>query len=280
MVGPLAWDEREPLKRYIRHQRTVDAELRRTLMSAANDARARIAWLDPRGLRAAQLQLQQEQLRLWAKVGTIIDDGVSGTAPLVADVNRIFTDDLLARIGVKATQQFREMMARQAQNSLRTYLARAQHGLTLSERVYRNGQVASGRIERIVGNGVLRGASAREIARDVAGLINPNIPGGVSYAAMRLGRTELNNAFHHASNEQYAANPFISMVSWQLSASHPRADSCDDLAASGPYDPTNVPDKPHPQCLCYTTPQVMGKAELVRRFRAGEFDSWAAGQVA
>lgn len=277
-ASAMAWDETTPLKRYVRHQRVVDAQLRRVLLAAANDAGRRIARLEPGSLRRAQLLLHQEQLRMWAQIGTIIDGGITGNAPIVADVSNIFTDELLDQLGVQSSAQFRSMMQRQAQNSIRTYLARESFGMTLSERVYRNGQVASGRIDRLVANGILRGASAREIARDVARFINPNTPGGASYAAMRLGRTELNNSFHQASREQYAANPFVSMVLWKLSTSHPRADDCDGLV--GRYRPDEVPDKPHPQCFCYTTPAVMSKSELVRRFKSGEFDEWADSQVA
>lgn len=276
----MSWDDRDPLKAYIRQQRIVDAQLRKTLLAASNDAKRHIIGMSEGSLRRAQLELAQQQLRLWAEVGTVIDTGIYANAPAVARLNAIFTDDLLARLGVKASAEFRQGMQRAAQNSIRTYMARQQFGMTLSERVYKNGQVASGRIDSIVGNGILRGASAREIARDVAGLINPNTPGGVSYAAMRLGRTELNNSFHQANRDTYTANPFIDRVDWTLSASHPREDDCDDYADRGPYRPEDVPDKPHPQCLCFTSPRVIPQSELVSRFKSGEFDEWADSQVA
>lgn len=269
------WDARLPLRAYIRQQATVDAKLRRILMSAANDARGRIAGAS--NLRAAQLELAQRQLRLWAEVGTVVEDGIRMTPQMVTNVNQIFTDDLLRGLGVTANEQFRRTALAQANNTIRTYLAHQHLGMTLSERVYKNGQVASGRIDRIVSNGILRGASAREIARDVAGLINPNTPGGVSYAAMRLGRTELNNAFHQASADQARANPFIERVLWELSASHPRPDECDALV--GRYHPDNVPDKPHPQCLCYITAETISREQLVRRFKRGEFNEWADGML-
>ncbi len=269
-------DRREPLKQYIKQQSVVDRDLRRLLMSAANDARSRIATAS--NLRAAQLDLVQRQLRLWAQIGTVIEDGIRTTPQMVANVNTVFTDDLLRSLGVKSSAEFRRRMMVEANRTVQTYLARANLGMTLSERVYRNGQVASGRIDRIVGNGVLRGASAREIARDVHGLINPNTPGGASYAAQRLARTELNNAFHRVSQDTYAANPFVDMVSWELSSSHPRADECDDLV--GKYRSDDTPEKPHPQCLCYITPEVIARAELVRRFKRGEYNDWADGMIA
>jgi hypothetical protein len=274
----MAWNRKQPLTTYVREQRVVDAQLRRVLTAAANDARRRALAITEDNLRRAQLELASQQLRMWAQIGTVIEDGIRGTAPVVADLNDVFTRDLLRSLGVSPSSALVQGMQRAAQNSVRTYLAREHLGMTLSERVYRNGQVASGRIDRVINNALLRGASARELAADVAGLINPNTPGGVSYAAMRLGRTELNNAFHQASSDTYNANPFVEKVRWVLSGSHPHADECDDLV--GTYVPMEVPDKPHPQCLCYTAPEVMARKDLIRRFKSGEFDEWADQQIA
>lgn len=279
----MAWSKREPLKRYIRNQRIVDAQLRKVLLLASNDAKRRVLQLSGQEgvgsrIRAAQLELTQRQLRMWADIGNVIEDGIQLNAKAVADVNELFADDLIRSLGVRPSASFRRSMLAQANNTVRTYLARQNLGMTLSERVYKNGQVASGRIDRIVDNGILRGASAREIAKDVGRFINPNTPGGASYAAMRLGRTELNNSFHQAANNAYAANPFVNKVRWNLSGSHPKPDECDGLV--GTYEPNEVPGKPHPQCFCFVTPEVMSKSELKRRFRAGEFDEWADSQLA
>lgn len=278
----MAWSKRQPLKAYIKNQRVVDAKLRKVLLLASNDAKRRVLQLQDNetrsaAFRSAQLELTQRQLRMWAEIGTIIEDGIQLNAKSVADVNDLFTDDLLRSLGMRPSEQLRRSILVQATDTVRNYLAREQHGMALSERVYRNGQVASGKIDRIVDNGILRGASAREIARDVGRFINPNTPGGASYAAMRLGRTELNNSFHHASNASWQANPFVTKVSWNLSQSHPKPDICDDLV--GEYDPDQVPDKPHPQCFCFTTPDTMSNSELIRRFKRGEFDEWADGQL-
>jgi len=274
------WEPRAPLKAYMRSQAIVDREMRRILLQAANDAAKQIRSLDPNSLRSAQLRLQEQQLRLWSRLGTVIERGIQTTPEMVASLNAAFTDDLLRSLGVRSTDEFKRQMLGQAQSTINNYLGRRNNGLTLSERVYKNGQVASGRIDRLVDSHVLRGSSAREIARDVAGLINPNTPGGISHAAMRLGRTELNNAFHAASVAGYAENPLIDKVNWELSASHPRDDDCDDLYRGSPYRWQDVPDKPHPQCLCFTTPVPLSRSEVVRRFKAGDFNDWADGMIA
>lgn len=273
----MAWDERLPLKRYIRQQSVVDAQMRKALLQAANDAKRLLATLDPTSVRAIQLQLQQQQLRLWANLGTVIDEGISANGRIVADVNNQYVKELLARMGLRPSDELARSLLAQAESTVRNYLARQNLGMTLSERVYKNGQVASGRIDRVVNNGLLRGSSAREIARDVAALINPNTPGGVSYAAMRLGRTELNNSFHEVSTQSYSSNPFVNKVEWHLSRSHPKPDDCDGLV--GKYEPENVPDKPHPNCFCYITPAVMSLAEVERGMRSGRFDDFIDAQM-
>lgn len=275
----MPWSDDAPLRAWVRRQQVVDSRVRRILLTASRDAGRRIVGSgSATGLRRAQLGLASEMLRMWSEIGSTIEDAIITSDAAVATVNTLFTDDLLRSIGVRDNAYFRQQMLRSSRNSLRAYLAREQNGIALSERVYRNAAVSSGRIDRLVNNGLLRGASAREIARDVAGFINPNTPGGTSYAAMRLARSEIQNALHTASQESYAANPFIERVEWSLSASHPRADTCDDLV--GQYSLDQVPDKPHPQCFCYITPVPMDRAELIRRFKNGEFDAYADAQAA
>lgn len=101
-------------------------------------------------------------------------------------------------------------------------------------------------------------------------MIDPSTPGGVSYAAKRLGRTELNNAFHTTQQASAEVNPFVMALRWNLSLSHKKPDRCDELAdghsrgkTSGIYLPSDLPRKPHPQCLCYTTNEMMDEDEFL-----------------
>jgi len=256
----------------------VDAQLRRILLDAANSARRALAKVDPNSIRAAQLRLQEQQLRMWARIGNVIEDGIERNAPLNVAVSLEYVDDLLDTLGLEHTAELRRSLEAQARNTMRAYLAREQLGMTLSERVYKNGQVANGRIDQIINRALLRGASARELARDVYHFISPNTPGGASYAAMRLGRTELNNSFHTIAKDQAAANPFVDKMEWALSGSHPRQDECDALV--GKYRVDQVPDKPHPQCLCYVSPVTISRTAFIRNFKAGRYDSWVDGQLA
>lgn len=101
-------------------------------------------------------------------------------------------------------------------------------------------------------------------------MIDPGTPGGVSYAAKRLARTELNNAFHTTQRESAEVNPWVLGVKWNLSRSHPVEDICDVLARGhsrgkprGVYLPGELPNKAHPQCLCYTTNEMMEEDDFI-----------------
>jgi hypothetical protein len=135
---------------------------------------------------------------------------------------------------------------------------------------------------RAIENTLATGGSWRDLAKRVTGLIDPKVRGGVSYAAQRLGRTELNNAFHAVSVQRAIESPFIQYMEWHLSSSHPKSDNCNIFAEEehvrgqrgGIYLPQEVPSKPHPNCLCYTTPIVMGEDEFMRDFERGKFDRY------
>lgn len=273
----------KPLKKLARRQAVVDVALRRILLEAAKQARAEALRLEGKErigsqVRAAQLQLQAQQLRMWAKVGNVIDDNMLAVGEDVSDLFLSFNKDVMRRIRIRPNSAMAQSLSAQARSTINNYVARQHMGMTLSERVYKNAVVSSGRLDKIIDKALLQGKSARELAKDVYRMVNPNTPGGASYAAMRLARTELNNAFHESQREMARSNPFTSKMTWNLSGSHPRTDECDSLV--GEYDIDDVPDKPHPQCLCYIEPMPMDEAELVRRFRRGEFDEWADRQLA
>lgn len=142
----------------------------------------------------------------------------------------------------------------------------------LSARVYRNYQLATGRIDRLINSAIARSLGSRELAREVRGFILPNTPGGVSYAAKRLARTEINNSFHSMTTSYYEGNPLVDTMVWNLSRSHGRSDACDGLV--GKYRTEDVPSKPHPQCFCYVTPEPLDERAVLRRLNNGSLDSW------
>lgn len=162
-----------------------------------------------------------------------------------------------------------------------SFLSRAEHKHNLSTRVYGNLNVWRRRIDKEIQIGLLRGLSAKEMAKAIAHLIRPDVRGGVSYAAMRLARTEINNAFHQTAIRYTREMPWVVGYQWHLSSSHPVPDICNKMAeedhdgiGSGVYKKKNVPGKPHPHCFCYITTVDVNPGEFEKKLLRGSYDRY------
>lgn len=252
--------------------RDLDPEIKRLAKGSAGSK-----------LRATQLSLNRDMMQMWLSMGKSIEQTILDSDKEIARVQKMFDQTLLSKAGAKMTPEQARSMLATARSGLEQYVSRQHHGMTLSDRVYRNGRRGVKTVENLINTGLLQGKSAAEIAASVRKYISPNTPGGASYAAMRLGRTELNNAFHATSIRMAEEDPFVERMKWNLSRSHGHSDKCDQYAKEthirggepGVYRVGDVPAKPHPQCLCFTTPIVIAEDEFLRRLRRGEYDKMA-----
>lgn len=283
--------DRRPLISYLRIQRdreremvailrrsslTIDAELKRL---AAQDTIG--AAVRREQLARTQAAIHRELGALWRQLGLVVLAGREDA--IAAAVESVLDPKLLRAV----------MAAGDAEILLRSAAAQAQRGIgvvearltsskrTLSERVYRSQDLVDGKIDDIVDSALARGASARELALDVRKFIRPDVKGGVRYAATRLGRTELNNAFHAGQVLSGVRTPWVTALKWNLSGSHPKPDECNEYAdddhdglGAGLWKPGNVPGKPHPNCLCFTTSETVDRDTFVAQFNAGRYDGF------
>jgi hypothetical protein len=260
-------------------------ELRAILDEAGREA-VRIIKLLPdetfsQSMRISQYRSRGRQIdsvmsTLWGDVQTSVQRKLFNAADLATDANELILAQLGRRLGA-AFDPF-QLANRQV---LQVVKSRLINDIELSPRVYRNRALATGQINDLVNNSLVLGRSAKEIAVAVRRYILPQTPGGASYAAMRLGRTEINNAFHTTQTRSYAKQPWITGVKWNVSGSHPRPDICneyadndhDDLGA-GVFRPNNVPGKPHPQCLCHITAVTVSREDFIDTYLAGGYTSY------
>lgn len=280
----------EPLRRYLRVQQAVDKDFRATLRDAAGEAERLIDFYGKQyggDIKRAQLslvlnELRQTQAGLYKNLSDSLVGQMQYAADAASEAEGVLTDYLFNHLGTGPIPQLQAAYREQARATVRAYQARTSLGIPLASQVYRTQAYSTGLVDRAVNRGILLGKSAREIAKDVSGMINPNTPGGVSYAAMRLGRTELNNAFHHAQKGIRSDDPFVEGMRWNLSGSHPKPDECDAYAQGvhyrgggpGVYLPSQVPSKPHPHCFCYLTSVVVGEDEFVANFLNGRYNTY------
>jgi hypothetical protein len=91
------------------------------------------------------------------------------------------------------------------------------------------------------------------------------IPKYINYKAMKIARSELYISLQDAAKFQGRLNPAVMWYVWNLTGGrgeHPC--DCPDLAANSPYPELEVPDYPHPNCLCYITHKIIGRDEFVQ----------------
>lgn len=283
IVEPIPNIQAGQFSEYLKLQIRYDNELKDALSSAARRVNTIMDGL--RGetfsndVRAASYDLRRVALRqvnadVWGHAKDIIGEGIEDMKALGLEQSI----DFLKLMTAGMNESERQIALIAANSSIANYQQRLTNGFDLSERVYNNQALAAGKIDKIVNNGILLGQSAKEIADSVVKFIRPDVPGGASYAAMRLGRTELNNAYHDASRARFESEPWVDQVRWNKSGSHKLPDICDTLAARSPWKKRDVPAKPHPHCLCYITAITPTRKDFLKSLQDGKYDDWIEEQ--
>ena len=239
-------------------------------------------------LRLAQRAILEEQGRLWQAIGSSVQAAKAEAAAAAVEALHVYDDMLLTTV---YTPLQRDALLRAAQAQARRGVDNAMSRfkgyskIPLSDQVWRTKAFSNDLIDRRIHEALATGKSARELAASVRDLIRPDTPGGVKYAAMRLGRTEINNAAHATTVRQNAKKPWVTGMRWELSGSHPKPDDCNAYAEEshypggpeGVFRPEEVPEKPHPNCLCYIIPEMVTDEEFIDQFASGKYDEYLDG---
>jgi hypothetical protein len=275
-----------PIKTFARASRVSDGDLLQLLAEAAREARKEAESLAALGIggktrarqfRLAQAALHQAMRNMWDGVGYLTIWGEKEAAGAALESVEMMQKSLLTG----RFAQLGDSLLWQSRAGVDAYISRAENTLPLSRRVYKNIALWQGNVDKRINLSLLQGKSAAETARDVERFISPNTPGGVAYAAKRLARTEINNAFHLSTIRYTRENPWVRGYKWNLSGSHGKPDVCNQYASedhdnlgAGVFKKANVPSKPHPHCLCYLTVVQMDEAEFLAAHNAGRFDAF------
>lgn len=274
-----------PIHRYSAAQLEADRDLARILEQAAQSIQDRIRGL-PQGIggrvRAAQLKLVLREIRdiqheLWLEgVTRNITTGRRAAARAAEEAAELLQAVAYTSLPDDVAEALTRGFRATARAGIEASLSRTPR--ELSDRVWKNYSVMSKTIEDMIRVGLMEGLSAKELAKSVYRFASPTAPGGQSHAAMRLARTEINNAFH---DQQIKAGnrPGVLGIKWNLSSSHPKPDDCDKFAKEDAYDQGqgvfpqgDVPKKPHPHCFCYLTYKMMTPRQFKNNLAAGVFD--------
>lgn len=280
------------LAAYAKVQRVTDRQIIKAIQEALKDVNGQLARLGGaaigQAIRAEQLvvvkrALLEELAKLYSKIGNIVAaqqvEAAAASIRLGTRMNAV----LFGAAGAEGLAGALETgLLRGLNSTIDIVVTRmTQSRFPLSERIYRSEVWASGVLENKINSALARQLSAKEFAKEVKDFFKPDTPGGARYAALRLGRTELNNAFHASSVSNVAGAPWVEAMKWHLSRSHPKADDCDTLAnadgfdmGAGVFPVKDVPRKPHPQCFCYVTPITVDEDEFVKSLLGGQYDRY------
>jgi hypothetical protein len=268
-------------------EKSYIAQLNRILAKASRELGREIVALGTGGnpITRAQMEATRAAIRsymnqTWSDVGQITSAGQRAAAAEASKVISRYEDILLQNVMTEeAMRNLADAEAARASKTVNSVLMREQSSKRpLSTQVYNTKSLTNGWVDDLVNVGLVKGQSAAQLAVAVRKFISPTTPGGVSYAARRLARTEINNAFHASSIDRYRRSGIVDEVDWHLSSSHPEGDICDDYVSNGPYDVNEVPEKPHPHCFCFITPRLPSRKDFIDNLLAGKYgdEPWAA----
>jgi hypothetical protein len=227
-------------------------------------------------LRAATAGLSALSTELWVGTGQITRAGMYQAAQAAADQSLDL--DLIMGMPGKGILQYAHAIHFEAAQSVESVISRRTAGFKLADRIYAHGKLTTKQVGRIVEKNLLLQRSARDIAKEVKNHFSPTVPGGTSYAAMRLGRTEINNAHHETTKRLAKKKPWVLAMKWNLSKSHPKPDPCDAYATHqeglGVGVFADPPSKPHPQCLCWLTHVHEDEDVFMDKLAKGQYDDY------
>ena len=181
-------------------------------------------------------------------------------------------------------------------------------GFNLSDRIWRIQEYTQKGILDITTQAIMSGTSAVELSEQLEGFLLKRGPawttgikrsvtgrGTVAYNALRLARTEINQAYYWAQKEMAKENPLLIGQKWNLSNTHPTdwppsaaymgyQEICDYRAnhdhhglGEGVFPPGEAPPD-HPNGLCYLTDVWKPVEEILDLLGDPDLD-WIGGEL-
>lgn len=279
------------LQRYVPIQRAADRAIAVALEEAAQDAETAVREIAGKtGIGAATRRSQlvggrgaisEILLEFFDRLKGIISDHQIMASKAAVESSLNWDAQILAIIEPNAKKRavLRASLKQTADSNVQAMITRVlKTKQPLSKQVYGTHADTKSRLNRLINSSIARGDSADQMAKKVREFVSPNTPGGVTYAARRLARTEINNAFHARSIDVNSSKPWVHSFKWNLSRAHKKnpRDKCELYALTSLFAVGSVPGKPHPQCLCYITPEAISLESIIEQSRRGVYDQWLA----
>lgn len=278
---------------YVTFQQASDKRVVASLNSSLTDLEPILRAVEQKSgpgavVRTSQLQASVIQIKkllhaLFLNVGGIVREDSGKAASLAEDLLIKDEEDVWKTIfpEAKDRESNRNALLATADRNIQAVITRIlQTEQPLSKRVWKSESLARGQLDKVINRNIATGASAQDLAREIREFVDPNTPGGASYRAKTLARTEINNAFHAQSINDMQNRPWIEQCQWNLSKSHSEIGClCDRYAQTKYFSVGNVPKKPHPGCLCTVTPKLPTLEKVLKDFQTGQYSPFLPDMV-
>lgn len=237
------------------------------------------------------------------ELNKIIKSNIDTSSQIASSVDSVYYKAITEDVGLQAMFQSTVL------NNSRQTVSKLIKGRfyedkrSLDARLWRISNKSIKDIDTLIKINVLKGANARELAKQVEKYVNPTkklnmlndyvgFNKNVSYQSARIARTSISHSFTETSIQDAKANPFNKGVKWNLSASHGermhgKSDICDTYATSDSYGlGTGVfpPDKyplEHPNGMCFSAQVNTDIDQAIKELKAWtngesnkELDKW------
>lgn len=243
-------------------------------------------WLEENIEKSADLAIKGQDVASEYYIRSLIQEAAGKDKSIL---RRALTD---GKEGVLLRAKYGSGLAKKIRDTI--WKKRWDDGFTLSDRIWKLDQIMNKNIKHMVEDCVNEGKSAVNFAKAVEQYlevpgpawttgIKPSVTGrgSVKYNALRLARTETNQAYHRAQNISDKESIIVKGTKWNLSSSHPNYTSpslrykgypeiCDYRAkadhhglGTGVYPAGEAPAD-HSLGLCYLTSVLKNKDEIAK----------------
>jgi len=303
-----AFDKKQ-IQEQIRAEKDIDALLRSLAQELKKDINSKYRDDEQvRNLDALVAAFAVSITKFWDEIESVIYERSGNVADVTIDKNKKLFLDYMKKVKKAATPAQAKKVAAITDKAVKEfdYFKQRNENITKARQVFDDktiGQrikIVKGAtkktVQNIVAVGVEKGKSAREIAKDIDGYVNPikgnyKSPfdyyrqrfdkktisqsvkkagyvreGSVSYQAQRIARTEINMTQREVTSRLYKKVPFVKGFNWNLSLSHPDLGcECEKLSKTNPHKA--VPETPHPNCMCYVTTELIDPKTFLKTFK-------------
>lgn len=251
---------------------TLNAEAARLALSTGYEGDGEFSWDD---YPKTQKRIADLQARFVGDISSVV---YAGTSQEWAESNLL--QDLLVNKALKSYkaqahgQRFK-MYYQPNSEALKAFQERADHGMNLSDRLWKQSQGYRRELECAIGTAVEKGTSAVTLSKRISKYLTnfdqlkadyKEKYGKVAdchdceYNSIRLARTEINMSYRTAEQKRWQQLDFVLGYEIKLSGSHPVTDICDEL--KGRYPKDFVWTGWHPSCMCYSIPILKTEEEF------------------